>query len=111
MAAQQAAQPPVGDPVNTPEAAPVPVDQAPPASNRRFKSWIIARNGNVGVSGGSHGSYRVKQGDTIEQLAKRFYTTPAEIRKLNPGIGSSVEPGDKLKLKRKVVPTAKAWKD
>lgn len=109
MAAQQAQQPPVGDPVNTPapDAAPAP---APAPVKPKYKSWIIARSGSTAKTGGSYGSYTTRKGDTLAKLAERFHTTPAEIKKLNPGIGDSVEPGKKLKLKRKVVPTAVRWK-
>jgi LysM repeat protein len=114
MAAQQAQAP-----APTPAApAPTPADSAPapaPARTvRRAKSWIISRSGATSRTGGSIGHYTTRKGDTIEQLAERFHTSAAEIRKLNPGLGSSlsgssVAPGTTLKLKRKVVPNAKAW--
>ncbi len=104
MAAQQAQTPP-GDPVNAPGEAPAEPEPAP-APAPRFKSWIIAREGAIGTAGGSFGHYRIRKGDTIERLAKRFYTTPAEIKKLNPSIGDTLKPGTKLKLKRKVVKDA-----
>ncbi|MCW2927593.1 MAG: hypothetical protein JWM86_1561 [Thermoleophilia bacterium] len=109
MAAQQAQQPPAGDPVNAPapEAAPAP---APAPVKPKYKSWIIARSGSTARTGGSMGHYTTRKGDTMAQLAKRFHTTPAEIKRLNPGIGSDVPVGTKLKLKRKVVPTATRWK-
>lgn len=107
--AQEAQQPPAGDPVNAPGPAPKPGPPAKPGGKRKAKSWVIARQGSTPAAGPSFGHYRTRKGDTIEQLAKRFYTTPAEIRKLNPDLGRSVEPGTKLKLRRKVVPDAKAW--
>ncbi len=108
MAAQQAQTPP-GDPVNTPGEA--PVEPAPaPAPAPRYKSWIIAREGAIGKTGGSFGHYKTRKGDTLEKLAERFHTTPAEIKKLNPKIGNTVEPGTQLKLKRKVVKDAARWR-
>ncbi|MCW2956391.1 MAG: hypothetical protein JWO69_1260 [Thermoleophilia bacterium] len=111
MAAAQAAQPEPGNPVSTePTPAPTGAPANPPAAGKpKYKSWIVARSGASGTKGGSVGTYRAKDGDTIAQLAKRFHTTPAEIKKLNPGIGNEIEPGTKLKFKRKVVPNAKAW--
>ena len=106
MAAQQAQQPPVGDPVNAPGPTPEP---APAPTGKRAKSWIISRQGATSKTGGSFGTYTARKGDTIAKLAERFHTTPAELKKLNPGLGDSVEPGKKLKLKRKVIPDAKAW--
>ncbi|MCW2961335.1 MAG: hypothetical protein JWM90_1722 [Thermoleophilia bacterium] len=111
QAAAQAQEPVPGDPVNTggepapePATAPVPAPVIP-----KYKSWVVARTGTTSVKGGSFGSYTAKKGDTLATLAKRFHTTPAEIKKLNPDIGTDVAAGTKLKLKRKVVPTAKAW--
>jgi LysM repeat protein len=102
MAAQQAnAEPPVGDPVNTP--AP-PVDTGP--AKPRFKNWIVAYQGDTKKPGGSTGTYKARKGDTLAVLAKRFHTTPAEIKKLNPGVGSKIEPGTTLKFKRKVIKKA-----
>ncbi len=101
MAQQQAQQqPPVGDPVNT--DAPPPAEPPKP----RFKNWIVAYSGNTKVAGGSTGTYKSKKGDTLKVLAKRFHTTPAEIKKLNPGIGNEIKPGTTLKLKRKVIKAA-----
>jgi hypothetical protein len=102
MAAQQAEQPPVGDPVNKPGdgAAPAPVPAKP-----RFKNWIVAYEGTT-MKPGSTGTYKAKKGDTLAVLAKRFHTTPAEIKKLNPGVGDDIKPGTTLKLKRKVVKQA-----
>jgi LysM repeat protein len=100
MAAQQAQEPPLGDPINTPEPAPAP----PPAP--RFKNWVIAYSGNTKVAGGSTGTYKTRQGDTLASLAERFHTTPAEIRKLNPGIGTTIKPGETLTFRRKVVKPA-----
>lgn len=109
MAAQQAQQPTPGDPVNTPGAEPAPGEPAPlPAS--KYKSWIIAREGSVGKTGGSFGHYKTHKGDTMATLSKRFHTTEAEIRKLNPHLHGDVTPGTKLKLKRKVIKNAQAWK-
>jgi hypothetical protein len=109
MAAQQAQTPPPGDPVNTPGEA--PAEPAPaPAPAPKYKSWIIAREGSVGKTGGSFGHYKTRKGDTLEKLAERFHTTPAEIKKLNPKVGDTVEPGTKLKLKRKVVKDAARWR-
>lgn len=101
MAAQQAAQaqPPVGDPVNT--DAP-PADPPAPAKPR-FKNWIIAYSGTTKVAGGSTGTYKTKKGDTLAKLAKRYHTTVAEIRKLNPHVGQDVDAGVTLKFKRKVI--------
>lgn len=98
MAAQQAQQPPVGDPMNAPGNAP-----APPVKPR-FKNWIVAYSGSaVSPNGAGTGTYRTKKGDTLAVLAKRFHTTPAEIKKLNPGIGNEVKAGETLKLQRKLV--------
>ena len=103
MAAQQAQQQaPVGDPVNT---EPDPAAAEPPAKPR-FKNWIIAYSGNTKVAGGSTGTYKAKKGDTLKVLAKRFHTTPAEIKKLNPDIGDTIKPGTTLKFKRKVIKAA-----
>lgn len=104
MAAQQAqadSQPPVGDPINTP-APPVDVKPKKP----RFKNWVIAYQGDRATPGGSTGTYRAKKGDTIATLAKRFHTTPEQIKKLNPKVGSTIEPGTTLKFQRKVVKKA-----
>jgi LysM repeat protein len=101
MAQQQAQQPPVGDPVNTPEPAPAPAPTRP-----RYKNWIVAYSGTTKVAGGSTGTYKAKKGDTLAVLAKRFHTTEAEIRKLNPGIGDEPKPGATLKFKRRVVKKA-----
>lgn len=114
-AAQAAMQtPPAGQPV-TPE--PTPADTAPPvaepkqraAKKPRFKSWVVARSGSsYGTQ--KFGSY-VTKGESMAKLCERFHTTPQEIRKLNPSItGDSVPAGTKLKLARKVVPDAKAWR-
>jgi hypothetical protein len=99
MAAQQAQQP--GDPVNT-EPAAEPAPAPAPAAKPRFKNWIIAYSGKS-KRPGSTGTYKVKGGDTIASLAKRFHTTEAEIRKLNPSLGGEPKAGQTLKLKRKVV--------
>lgn len=109
MAAQQAQTPP-GDPVNTPGNAPAEPGPAPAPPVGKYKSWIIAREGSVGKTGGSFGHYMTRKGDTLEQLAKRFHTTPAEIKKLNPKVGDTVEPGTQLKLKRKVIKDVARWK-
>lgn len=110
MAAQQAQTPP-GDPVNTPGAEPAPAPEpAPGPAVGKYKSWIIAREGSVGKTGGSFGFYKTRKGDTIAKLAERFHTTEAEIKKLNPKVGNSVEPGTKLKLKRKVIKDVARWK-
>lgn len=110
MAAQQAQTPPPGDPVNTPGNAPAEPAPAPAPPVGKYKSWIIAREGSVGKTGGSFGHYKTRKGDTLEKLAERFHTTPAEIRKLNPKVGDTVEPGTQLKLKRKVVKDAARWR-
>lgn len=75
----------------------------------RFKSWVVARSGSkYGTQ--KFGSYTTK-GESMQTLCARFHTTPDEIRKLNPSItGDSVPSGTKLKLARKVVPNAKAWR-
>lgn len=102
MAAQQAQQPPVGDPVNAPDSG-----QAPPPVKPRFKNWIVAYSGAAATPGGAGtGTYKAKKGDTLAVLARRFHTTPAEIRKLNPGIDTEIKPGTTLKLQRKVVKKA-----
>ncbi|MCW2971747.1 MAG: hypothetical protein JWN72_20 [Thermoleophilia bacterium] len=119
LAAQQAATP-VGDPVTTPDttapgAANGPAKskaKAKAAPKGKWKSWVVAKHGSHLAAPGQAktGHYNAKSGDTIAMLAKRFYTTPAEIRKLNPGItGDSVPAGTKVILARKVVPDAKAW--
>jgi len=108
LAAQQAQTPPPGDPAN-PGTGDAPAPE-PAAVVPKYKSWIIARTGTTSKTGGSFGSYTTKKGDTVAMLAKRFYTTEAEIRKLNPSMGQNVDPGMKLKLKRKVVPNATRWK-
>lgn len=103
-------QPP---PVVTPPAeaeAPAPPKKAKAAPVKpRFKSWVVARSGShMGTQ--KFGSY-VAKGESLATLAKRFHTTPAEIKKLNPSItGDDVPTGTKLKLARKVVPNAQAWK-
>lgn len=110
MAAQQAQTPP-GDPVNTPGNAPAEEPAPAPApAVGKYKSWIIAREGSVGKTGGSFGHYNTRKGDTLAKLAERFHTTEAEIRKLNPKVGDTVEPGTKLKLKRKVIKDVARWK-
>lgn len=114
-AAQAAAQAqaPVGNPmVPEPAAAPAPEPEpkAKAAAHKpRFKSWVVARSGSrLGTQ--KFGTY-VTKGESMKDLCARFHTTPAEIRKLNPGItGDSVPAGTKLKLARKVVPNATAWK-
>ncbi|MBC7461700.1 MAG: LysM peptidoglycan-binding domain-containing protein [Thermoleophilia bacterium] len=118
QAAQQAATP-VGDPVTTADAtkAPGTADGPAPAKSKaapkgKWKSWVVAKHGTHLAAPGQAktGHYNAKAGDTIALLAKRFYTTPAEIRKLNPGMtGDSVPAGTKVILARKVVPDAKAW--
>ena len=109
MAAQQQT-PPAGDPVNTPGDAPAEPGAPAPAKKPKFKSWVIAGQGSVGKTGGSFGHYKTRKGDTLEQLAKRFHTTPAEIKKLNPDMGSKVEPGTTLKLRRQVIKGVARWK-
>lgn len=114
-AAQQQAPAPVGDPINTAptpadgQAAPAPAPAAKPAHKGKWKSWVIASHGtHLGTQKTSH--YNAKSGDTVAMLAKRFYTTPAEIRKLNPSLkGDTVPAGTKVTLTRKVVKDAKAW--
>lgn len=102
MAAQQAQQPPVGDPMNAPGNG-----QAAPPVKPRFKNWIIAYSGTAPTPGGAGtGTYKAKKGDTLAVLAKRFHTTPAEIKKLNPDIGNEVKAGTTLKLQRKVIKKA-----
>lgn len=103
MAAQQAQQPPVGDPVNKPDDGAMP---APVPGKPRFKNWIVAYQGSTITPGGGTGTYKAKKGDTLAILAKRFHTTPAEIKKLNPGVGEEIKPGTHLKFKRKVVKQA-----
>lgn len=112
MAAQQAQTPPPAEP--EPAPAPAPAPKPKPAASRggkrrTAKTWIIARSGSSITPGGGTGTYKAKSGDTIAMLAKRFHTTEAEIKRLNPGVGSKVEPGTELKFKRRVVPNAKAW--
>jgi len=120
LAAQQAAgtTPLPGDPITTaPSGAdkPAPVKskaKASAAPKGRWKSWVVAKHGTHLAAPGQAktGHYNAKNGDTIAMLAKRFYTTPAEIRKLNPALtGDSVPAGTKVTLARKVVPNAKAW--
>lgn len=109
MAAQQAQTPP-GDPVNTPGEAPGEPAPAPAPPVGKYKSWIIAREGSVGKTGGSFGHYKARKGDTLAKLAERFHTTPEEIKKLNPKVGDNVEPGTKLKLRRKVIKDVARWK-
>jgi LysM repeat protein len=117
LATQQAAAP-AGDPVTTPDtaaatpAAAAAKPAAKAAPHGKWKSWVVAKHGTHLAAPGSAktGHYNAKSGDTIAMLAKRFYTTPAEIRKLNPGLtGSTVPAGTKVILARKVVPDAKAW--
>jgi len=102
-AAEQAAQ---QEAAQQPAAEPAPT---PAQTQRRFKSWVIAKSGDTKTSGGSFAHYTVRRGDTVEVLAKRFHTTPAEIKKLNPNMGE-LAPGVEVKLRRKVVPNATAWK-
>lgn len=108
-----AAQQPAPTPTPAP-TEPAPADQKPPAKAKaaktpRFKSWVVARHGSsYGTQ--KFGSYTTK-GESMKDLCARFHTTPAEIRKLNPSLtGDTVPSGTKLKLARKVVPDAKAWK-
>jgi LysM repeat protein len=70
--------------------------------------WVISRTGVARK--GATGIYQVKSGDTIAALAKRFYTTEAEIRRLNPTLGSTLPEGFKLHLRQQVIPNAPAWK-
>lgn len=106
------AQAPVGNPVvptPAPAEAPAPEKAKAAPVKPRFKSWVVARSGSkLGTQ--KFGHYTTK-GESMKDLCARFHTTPAEIRKLNPSVtGDSVPAGTKLKLARKVVPNATAWK-
>ena len=48
--------------------------------------------------------YLVQPGDTLWDIAKRFYTTMSDIRELNGLKGEEVQPGDSLLLVKKVEP-------
>lgn len=109
LAAQQAAAPPPAPAEPEPAPAPAPKKAASTGKKRTAKTWVIAKHGSK-YGTGQMGHYTAKPGDTIEILAKRFYTTPAEIRKLNPDLGSGeVKPGTTLKLRRQVIPDAQPW--
>ena len=103
LAAQQAAQ------AQQPTPAETPVDPTTANVKPKYKSWVVARQGSH-KGAAAFGHYTTGKGDTLKLLAQRFHTTEAEIRRLNPKLGETVEPGVKLKLKRKVVPDAKAWR-
>ena len=98
-------------PTPTPSVSPVaPVavpSDVPPSVVRTPET--PAPTTSSAVTGGSIGHYTARKGDTLAMLAKRFHTTAAEIKRLNPDMGDKVEVGAKLKLKRRVVPNAKAW--
>ncbi|NPU83076.1 MAG: LysM peptidoglycan-binding domain-containing protein [Syntrophaceae bacterium] len=49
-------------------------------------------------SAGSSGSYRVKKGDTLSELAERFNTTPAQLSRLNRVKGNKLFTGQLLKI-------------
>lgn len=109
-AAQAQMATPVPEPGSAAEAPPAaPVTHAKKSAHKpRYKSWVVAKSGShTGTQ--KYSNYTTK-GETIDALAKRFYTTPDEIRKLNPSIGDGpIASGTKLKLARKVVPDAKRW--
>ncbi len=43
-------------------------------------------------------TYVVKQGDTATSIAAAKHTTVAELKKINPGLGDSLRPGDLIQL-------------
>lgn len=43
-------------------------------------------------------TYTVKKGDTVSVLAAANHTTVSALRKINPGLGDSLHPGDLLQL-------------
>ncbi len=43
-------------------------------------------------------TYVVKQGDTATSIAAAKHTTVAELKKINPGLGDSLHPGDLIQL-------------
>lgn len=43
-------------------------------------------------------TYVVKQGDTATSIAAARHTTVAELKKINPGLGDSLHPGDLIQL-------------
>ena len=49
--------------------------------------------------GGKHTYYRVQGGDSLWKIARRFKTTPEEIRRLNNLKGNLIHPGRQLVLK------------
>lgn len=54
-------------------------------------------------------SIEVKEGESLEKIAKKNGTTVDELRKANPGIkGNHIEPGDEVKLPKKVKAPRKA---
>lgn len=58
---------------------------------------LLAPDKNNSV-GGSEIVYKVKKGDTLGAIAKKFKTTVKNIQKLNNLKGSLLHPGQKLKL-------------
>ena len=47
--------------------------------------------------------YRVQQGDSLWEIAKRYYTTVQEIMQLNELTSEEVKVGDKLLLLKQMV--------
>ncbi len=42
------------------------------------------------------GRYKIRSGDTLVTIAKKFNTTPAKLRKMNPRLAANLKPGKKI---------------
>jgi membrane-bound lytic murein transglycosylase D len=72
----------------------VEVKETPVASSRSSKK------GSKGNSGGSTVNYKIKKGDTLSSIAKKYNVSVADVRQWNGLRGNSITAGKTLKIYR-----------
>ncbi len=84
----------VGQKIKIPSGATKLRDNETPSSPRTYASA-----NNSGSSGGTQATYRVRAGDTLWDIARKFGTTTGRIRSLNNlGRSSRIYPGEELRI-------------